>query len=50
MNPTATQTLRRDRPDNRPTDRQRPNPPDERVQALTADLIQALARVASRRF
>ncbi len=50
MNPSTSPTLRRDRPDIRPLDRSRPNPPDERAQALVADLIQAFARVASRRF
>ena len=50
MNPSTSPTLRRDRPDIHPMDHLRPKPSDERVQALVADLIQAFARVANRRF
>ena len=50
MNPTASQTLRRDRPENRPADRQRPAPADERLRALSDDLVEAFARIARRRF
>jgi len=50
MNPTASQTLRRDRPDDRPAERQRPAPSEERLRALSADLTEAFARIARRRF
>jgi hypothetical protein len=46
MNPTATPSPRRQRPPSGP----RQVPPDERMQALSADLIQAFARIAQRRF
>jgi hypothetical protein len=46
MSLTASQT----RPQRRPEDRRPPNLSDERLQALAADLIQAFARIARRRF
>ncbi|MGZ3273565.1 MAG: hypothetical protein ACXU82_11315 [Caulobacteraceae bacterium] len=37
-------------PKKRPTDRPRPSFSDERLQALAAELLQAFARIARRRF
>jgi hypothetical protein len=34
----------------RPTNPQRPDPSEERLKALAADLIEAFARIARRRF
>ena len=50
MNPTASPSLRRQRPQTRTVNSPRPAASEERVQALSADLIQAFARIALRRF
>jgi len=50
MNPTASPSPRRQRPQTRTSDNPRPIPSDERAKALAADLIQAFALVARRRF
>jgi hypothetical protein len=43
-------TARPARPEPRPTEPPRPNLSEERLKALTADLKQAFARIARRRF
>ena len=50
MNPTASPSPRRQRPQTRSADSPRPVPSDERARALSADLIQAFALIAQRRF
>jgi len=44
------QTARPAQPRTPPADNPRPNLSDERLKALAADLIQAFARIARRRF
>ena len=50
MNPIVNPSPRRQRLQTRPADSPRPVPPEERAQALSADLIQAFALIARRRF
>ena len=43
-------TVSRSRPQNRPSDRPPPNLSEERLKALSADMRQAFAQIARRRF
>ena len=50
MNPIASPSPRRQRLQTRPADSPRPAPSEERAKALSADLMQAFALIARRRF